>query len=141
MTDLKFVYLNTDGSYYYTFKNELISGKDLLIQIILKTLLTKKGTNKFSPNIGSNFLNSTSGRTYSTISNDEVKMQISLAIEDIKTNVIKTQTSLMVNNVVLEDAETLVDLVISDIHFNDWTKTFEVSLKLITKIGETKFKV
>lgn len=124
------------NKFYYAFRNEVISGKDKLIQDVIKPLLTKKGSNLYNIEEGSSFITELNKKSYSTENSDELKTILIFALNNIKDNIITKQTNVLLSGGSLTDSEILTDIVINNIEFNNETFAWDIEVILETKGGD-----
>lgn len=129
-------YTNSN-KFYYAFKNEYVQGRDKLIQDIVKPLLTQLGSNLYNTDEGSNFIKQVFRRSYSLEGAEELRTELSFAINDIKQSIILKQTNLLISGEELSDSETLVDIVINSVVYNKETFNWDTELVVQTKAGTT----
>jgi len=134
MKDVKLVYKNnTTNKIYYKFGNDIVTGKDKLIQDIVISLLTETGSNLYSPNFGTNFIKQVNSHSYNTKIPDELEVILNLAIENTKKNIIKKQIEAISYGNVIPNDELLVNLELTSIVYNDQLYKWDVEITVTTE--------
>jgi len=125
------------NKFYYGFRNEIVKGRDKLIQDIVKDLLTQIGSNLYSPEQGNDFMKKIFERAYSIKDAEELSTAMGFALSNIKQKIIKQQTSRIINGDPLTDSEILVDITINKLEYNKELFFWDAELFVETKAGTT----
>jgi hypothetical protein len=125
------------NKFYYGFRNEIIKGRDKLIQDIVKDLLTQIGSNLYNPDQGNDFMKKIFERSYSIKDTEELSATMGFAISNIKQKIIKQQTNRIINGDPLTDSEILVDITINKLEYNKELFFWDAELFVETKAGTT----
>lgn len=136
-----FTIQNPDQTYsykfYYAFKNEYVSGREKLIQDIVKPLLTQLGSNLYNPSEGGDFMKQVFKKSYSLDNTEELKTVLAFSINDIKQKIITKQSNLLLTGEELSDSEILVDITIQSLKYNKETFIWDAELLIDTQAGST----
>lgn len=110
--------------------SSIISGRDLLVQKIVKRILTAKGSNTYNPAFGSNFFN-----LFSVISPDtesEIKEKFPVLLEAIQDEIILDQ----IEDNTLNSSEKLISLILEDVKADTFLGSWKINIRVITEDGQ-----
>lgn len=134
LTDWHLIHINSiDGSTEFSLNslNEDTSLQNLLIQTVIKRILTVPGSDAEYPQIGSNI-----GNLYGTMNLDEVEETRALFpvfLKTIKDDIIAEQELL---DIELQPAERLLDLVLHSIEFDESFLGWTIKIKVVTEANQ-----
>lgn len=134
LTDWHLIHINTiNGNAEFSLNdlNEGVSLQNLLIQTVIKRILTVPGSDAEYPQIGSNI-----GNLYGTMTLDEIEETRALFpvfLKTIKDDIIAEQELL---DVTLEPAERLLDLVLHSIEFDKSFLGWTIKIKVVTEANQ-----
>ena len=134
LTDWHLIHINSiDGSAEFSLAslNEGTSLQNLLIQTVIKRILTVPGSDAEYPQIGSNI-----GNLYGTMNLDDVEETRALFpvfLKTIKDDIVAEQELL---DYALSPSELLLDLVLHDIYFDEAFLGWTIKIKIVTEANQ-----
>lgn len=108
-----------------------VKGIDALCQTIVKRILTAKGSNQFSSELGTNFFN-----LFGTINSNQiesVKEIIPILIDDLTSQIKNEQADSIISGISLDAEEILDNILLEAIDFDKIFGGWIITLKIITK--------
>jgi hypothetical protein len=117
------------GKYDFSWNSQkrVADGRKRMVSLILKTLLTLKGSNLFDPQFGENFYN-----LYGVIDlsrAEEIKESFPVFIKNVESDIKKEQ----IKDRGLKDSESLKSIDVVSIDFEEKTGTWLITIQIVTK--------
>lgn len=135
--DIRLVYWDYDNpgssmEYLFEQNSAVISGRESLIQNIVKNVLTLKGSNAFDLSVGSS-ISAIPGSAYSTSGTDLQKTSLILAIRTLEDDIKKRQKNEEIAGEVINTSEKLKKISIRSTKFIISTGQWKVTLDIYTE--------
>ena len=132
MKDINVLTVNSiTGNVTFDFRdgNEIVSGRDALIQRATLYLLNDAGSSAFDPNVGSS-ISDIIGGSYAEGEHDVVKTLITLGVEEIEQKMLGEQSGV---NFAEDELDTkLKSIEIIEINFNETSVAWNVKILVRT---------
>tara|TARA_Y100000004_G_C8941784_1_gene424506 strand:- start:1123 stop:1557 length:435 start_codon:yes stop_codon:yes gene_type:complete len=114
--------------FHYPLGGQITEGTNNLIQLIVKRILTLRGSNPLEPTVGSNFYGLFGTIDYQEV--DEIKETFPLLLDNLTETIISEQEEAINEGLSLTDDEKLVSLTMEtveyDVTFSGWLITIKI---------------
>lgn len=117
-------------SFTFGKRSRTVTGILKLVQMVMKMLLTTPGTDKFAPDIGTN-IPALTRRGVSQGSSDAIKMEITIAIQDLERRIQDIQAAQAI-----PDNERLRSLLIRRVEYLPASAEWMIDLSVLSEAGE-----
>ncbi len=131
----------TDGTVLYSMSKATpcITGRDLLVQKIIKLLLTSKSSSIVSDKYGSNFNTFFKPRSESEV--DIFRQMIPIILNDVLSQIKLDQMKSISTGALIRGTELLTDLQIKKLEFDTSNLTWDLQITVITNSGNTTLRL
>jgi hypothetical protein len=132
LQNLGIIEKDTDGAITYSIgtAGNLIMGQQNLVQRIIKSIFTLKGSNAYDTNAGSNFFHLFGTRSLDEI--DEIKGQIPVLIQTTIDSLKKQDIEYESTGETLQSNEKLQDLILENVIYDETYGGWIMTIRIIT---------